>query len=187
MENDLPWPSRRVPPMTDAAFRPIITAPGRCIGHLLKTGRGWRVFNSDDRELGEFQSAADAVAAIGAKQTSDDVKGTHGEAAGRPSITFFGCGRQGVSGQRNPARERSNLTGKGSLPAFLIWPDVRRESIASLLNDQRSKQREVGDGGLCQVAAIAWITHKLNRSFLMTPTCAYRRRCTKFRRESRGQ
>lgn len=41
-----------------------VMGPEGCIGHLLATCRGWRACDSQDRELGYFETEGEAVVAL---------------------------------------------------------------------------------------------------------------------------
>jgi hypothetical protein len=50
-------------PMPRPGFGPVIIN-GDCRGHLIPTCKGWRVFDRNDREIGTYDSADMAVAAL---------------------------------------------------------------------------------------------------------------------------
>jgi hypothetical protein len=48
---------------TEAPFRSVVTADSQCIGHLLRTARGWRAWDADEMEVPKLFKTADAAAA----------------------------------------------------------------------------------------------------------------------------
>jgi hypothetical protein len=45
------------------SLRPVVTSVG-CLGHVLRSCKGYRAFDRMDRELGVFTSAGEAACAI---------------------------------------------------------------------------------------------------------------------------
>jgi hypothetical protein len=51
------------------SVKPVLDGKNVCLGHLLKTARGWRAFDRQDAELGTFESEDAAAAALTKQQT----------------------------------------------------------------------------------------------------------------------
>ncbi len=46
------------------SMTPVLDNSNACLGHILKSCKGWRAFDAQDRELGLFDSQSAAGAAV---------------------------------------------------------------------------------------------------------------------------